>query len=99
MNASTNKEIYDVLINKIIPLLEEYFYDDIQKVRFVLNENDDTTYPFYIEDIEAKEAYDVYVSNGDIEEEEKHFYVLSDNATTEEDFNNYLKHLLGVSES
>ena len=99
MNASTNKEIYDVLINKIIPLLEEYFYDDIQKVRFVLNENDDTTYPFYIEDIEAKEAYDVYVYNGDIEEEEKHFYVLSDNATTEEDFNNYLKHLLGVSES
>ena len=98
MKAATHKEIYDVMINRIIPLLEEYFYDDIQKVRYVLNETDDTAFPFYIEDLEAKEAYNAYLSSGDIEEEEKHFYELSDNATTEEDYHNYLKHLLGESE-
>ena len=98
MKASTYKEIYDAMINRIIPLLEEYFYDDIQKVRYVLNETDDTAFPFFIEDIEAKEAYNAYLSSGDIEEEEKHFYELSDNATTEEDYHNYLKHLLGESE-
>ena len=98
MKANTYKEIYNAMINRIIPLLEEYFYDDIQKVRFVLNENDDTAFPFYIEDLEAKEAYNYYLSSGDIEEEEKHFFVLSDKATTEDDYHNYLKHLLGESE-
>lgn len=98
MNAETVKDIFYAVVNKIIPLLEEYFYNDIQKVRFVLNENDETIYPFYIEDIEAKEAYAAFLNENDIDAEEKNFYVLSVNVSSADDFNRYLKHLLGEPE-
>ena len=98
MHAETEKDIFFAVTNKIIPLLEEYFYNDIPKVRFVLNENDDTTYPFYIEDVEAKEAYALFLNESDIDAEEKNFYVLSVNATTNEDYSHYLKHILGEPE-
>lgn len=98
MHAETEKDIFFAVTNKIIPLLEEYFYNDIPKVRFVLNENDDTTYPFYIEDVEAKEAYALFLNESDIDAEEKNFYVLSVNATTDEDYSHYLKHILGEPE-
>lgn len=98
MHAETEKDIFFAVINKIIPLLEEYFYNDIPKVRFVLNENDDTTYPFYIEDVEAKEAYALFLNESDIDAEEKNFYVLSVNATTNDDYSHYLKHILGEPE-
>ena len=98
MHPETEKDIFFAVINKIIPLLEEYFYNDIPKVRFVLNENDDTTYPFYIEDVEAKEAYALFLNESDIDAEEKNFYVLSVNATTNDDYSHYLKHILGEPE-
>lgn len=98
MHAETDEDIFFAVVNKIIPLLEEYFYNDISKVRFVLNENDDTTYPFYIEDIEAKEAYALFLNESDIDAEEKNFYVLSVNATNSDDYTHYLKHILGESE-
>lgn len=98
MHAETDKDIFFAVVNKIIPLLEEYFYNDIPKVRFVLNENDDTTYPFYIEDIEAKEAYSLFLNESDIDAEEKNFYVLSVNATNNDDYSLYLKHILGEPE-
>jgi len=98
MHAETDKDIFYALVNKIIPLLEEYFYNDIPKVRFVLNENDDTTYPFYIEDIEAKEAYSLFLNESDIDAEEKNFYVLSVKATNNDDYSHYLKHILGEPE-
>lgn len=96
MNAQDNKEILDAIINKIIPLLEEYFYNDIQKVRFVLNENDKTDHPFYVEDEEAKKAYESYMSQEDIDEE-KSFYVLNpdlNNTADDAGCGEYIKHLL-----
>lgn len=101
MNATTNKEIVDALINKVIPLLEEYFYNEIRKVRFILNEDENTKYPFYEEDVEAKEAYQAYLSVEDIDEEDKSFFVVNRkiaNITSEEECGKYLKHLLGESE-
>lgn len=98
MHVETDKDIFFAIVNRIIPLLEEYFYNDISKVRFVLNENDNTTYPFYIEDVEAKEAYSLFINESDIDTEEKKFYVLSVNAKTNDDYINYLKHLLGEPE-
>ena len=101
MNATTNKVIVDSLINKVIPLLEEYFYNEIRKVRFILNEDERTKYPFYVEDVEAKEAYQAYLSVEDIDEEDKSFYVVNRNIaniTSEEECGKYLKHLLGESE-
>lgn len=101
MFAETNREIVQALITKIIPLLEEYFYNDIQKVRFVLNEKNSTTYPFYIEDTDAKEAFQTYLDNEDIDEEEKSFYALDTNINTitdEDVCGKYLIHLLGEDE-
>lgn len=101
MNATTNKEIVDALINKVIPLLEEYFYNEIRKVRFILNEDENTKYPFYEEDVEAKEAYLSYLSIEDLDEEDKSFYVVNrkiGSITSEEECGKYLKHLLGESE-
>ncbi len=58
MNMSDENEdfeIFECLRDKIIPLLEEYFYGETEKVRKVLNEytlnSSDTN--FYIEDTDA----------------------------------------------
>lgn len=60
INISTgNKdlEIFECLRDKIIPLLEEYFYGEAEKIRMVLNEyensSNSTDNYFYIEDTDA----------------------------------------------
>jgi 5-methylcytosine-specific restriction protein B len=73
MFANSYCDILSALYNKIIPLLEEYFYNDINKVRFVLNDN--TNSQFYIEDTEAKAAYQLYL-NEEVDEEERKFFKL-----------------------
>ena len=102
LDAKDNKDIFAIIIDKIIPLLEEYFYNDIQKVRFVLNENDKTKYPFYVEDKEAKTAYDDYITQEDIEDEEKPFFVIDESIkklTDDTKCGKYLEHLLGKNET
>lgn len=39
MNVEDIDDLNKVFKNKIIPLLQEYFYDDWEKIRFVLNDN------------------------------------------------------------
>lgn len=97
MHANNNKEILDTLTDKIIPLLEEYFYNDISQVRFVLNETKDDRYNFYQEDTEAKNAFESYLNSADIYAEERSFYRLDDTIKdVEEDSEcaEYLQHLL-----
>ncbi|KRF52553.1 hypothetical protein ASG99_12385 [Bacillus sp. Soil768D1] len=36
MNAETEEEVYQVILNKVVPLLQEYFYDDWEKIGLVL---------------------------------------------------------------
>lgn len=74
MFAKNYCEILSALYNKIIPLLEEYFYNDFNKVRFVLN--DKTNPLFYVEDTEAKEAYRMF-QNEEIDDEDRDFYELN----------------------
>lgn len=56
-NDNEDLEIFECLRDKIIPLLEEYFYGETQKIRIVLNEYESSSnveeYTFYIEDSEA----------------------------------------------
>lgn len=98
--VNTYSDIVKAIVKKIIPLLEEYFYNDIEKVRFVLNETKATDNCFYIEDKEASNAYAIYQSSADINDESKTFYKLNDNLqdainTNDEDkCKNFLQNLL-----
>lgn len=74
MFAQDYCEILSALYNKIIPLLEEFFYNDIHKVRFVLNDNDNGL--FYVEDSEAKAAYEIF-QNEEIDDEDRDFFELN----------------------
>jgi hypothetical protein len=98
MFAKNEKEIFEAIVGKIIPLLEEYFYNDVQKIRFILNELGDVKYPFYKEDKDAKQAFDAFVLNSDLEDEEKSFFELNYTINGEADYKKYLLHLLGKSD-
>lgn len=97
MYAENSCDILSALYNKIIPLLEEYFYNDIDKVRFVIGDN--STINFYIEDTDAKKAYESYLSDS-IDDEEKEFYKFNSaiieaiESKNEEDCKNYLVNLI-----
>ncbi|RFZ91111.1 hypothetical protein D0C36_19405 [Mucilaginibacter conchicola] len=47
-----NLQLLDIFRNNIIPLLEEYFYNDYYKIQLVLGDNNKTVqeHPFYIQD-------------------------------------------------
>lgn len=97
MHAKNAKDILFVVLSKIIPLLEEYFYNDIEKVRFVLNEVHCDQYSFYKEDEEAINAYRNYISMKDWDGEERNFYYLDTSIKKVEDeleCSKYLKNLL-----
>lgn len=42
MRVSSEIDIKNVILKKIIPLLEEYFFDDLQKIQMIFNDIDDT---------------------------------------------------------
>jgi 5-methylcytosine-specific restriction protein B len=39
MEVKTIQELKELFLKKIIPLLEEYFYDDYEKIKLVFNDN------------------------------------------------------------
>ena len=67
----TNEEstlILKALTSKIIPLLEEYFYNDHSKIRFVLAEDKNTPNPFYIKDDSASADFEKYADIANFDE-------------------------------
>lgn len=73
MDATTNVQILKAICEKVVPLLEEYFYNNTDKIRFILNDIGNSPVHFYVEDIEAKKAAERY-SDVDIDTEEVDFY-------------------------
>ena len=63
-----NTLIMKALVGKIIPLLEEYFYNDHTKIRFVLSEDDDTPHTFYVKDKAATDVYNEFAKIADFDE-------------------------------
>lgn len=76
IDVTSDEETLEIITTKIIPLLEEYFYNDIDKIRFVLNDYG-TKVKFYLEDTESKEAYEYYTEKADIDSEERNFFYLN----------------------
>lgn len=81
IGKSTNVDILNVMKKNIIPLLEEYFYNETDKIRRVLNETDELKDAsshvddyFYVLDLEAKNA----VCDTDDFNEEKPYYKLNE---------------------
>ena len=54
--ASDDFDLFVAMRDKVIPLLQEYFYDDIPKIRFVLNEDQENVNYFYVKDQGASDA-------------------------------------------
>ena len=70
INAKTDDEIISIMEKKIIPLLQEYFYDDWQKIGLVLGgigSKKEDPYIIYKEDIDINQLFktrpDIYQSN------------------------------------
>lgn len=81
IGVDSNLKILEVMKENIIPLLEEYFYNETDKIRLVLNETEElkneTSHSddyFYVLDMEAKNA----VKDTDDFNEEKTYYKLND---------------------
>ena len=63
----TLEELANIFRNKIIPLLQEYFYDDFEKIKLVLNDNgfireepfEQDLFITNVEDIEDKKIYKI----------------------------------------
>ena len=95
IEAKNDLDIFVTLRDKVIPLLEEYFYGEIEKIRKVLCETEKSNaYYFYIED---KEATIFHREFDDEYEEGKSFYQLNSKLLTvasEEEASKYLKHLI-----
>ena len=76
INAQNSYDVYRTMIDKVIPLLQEYFYDDTNKVRQVLNEmGTDEAHYFFVKDTDASEAFKKLGLNDD----EQGFYSLKEN--------------------
>lgn len=74
IEAKNDLDIFNALKDSVIPLLEEYFYNDAQKIRQILNENDNTDNAFYVKDEEAENASRLIQNDYD---DEKTFYQLN----------------------
>ncbi len=96
IDAKSELDIFKALKDCVIPLLEEYFYNDTQKIRQVLNEKDDTENPFYVSDNDALEALNSIDIDNDYDNEKK-LYMLNPKLTEVKDDDSaksFISHIL-----
>jgi len=75
IDSETDLDIFNTLKDYVIPLLEEYFYNDAQKIRQILNEKDDSDLNFYVNDKDAQ--YALSKLSSDFINDEKEIYMLN----------------------
>lgn len=69
IEAKTDLDIFNALKDCVIPLLEEYFYNDAQKIRQILNETSESENNFYVKDSDAMSELDNMQNDYDNEKE------------------------------
>lgn len=98
IGVNDNADIMRVMVKQVIPLLEEYFYNNTDKIKCVLGERYSTENCFYVEDKSVSAAY-----KNCAEGEEKTFFKLNESylspnltlAQANDIVNNFIKHLEG----
>lgn len=78
VNAKTGNELVAVIRDKVVPLLEEYFFNDLQKVQLVFNDLDDTGEmvddAIYKHETVSVDNYFTYMGEY-LLDDKKHYYV------------------------
>ncbi len=98
IDAKTDLDIFNALKDCVIPLLEEYFYNDAQKIRQIFNDSKEYENNFYIEDEEAKNASNSVLNDYD---DEKPFYQLNPKLSGVEDeksATDFIRHIASIPE-
>lgn len=99
IDMKNDLDIFVAMRDKVLPLLEEYFYGEIEKIRKVLNETEkNNSVYFYVEDKAATEFHKEF---DDEYEEGKSFYEVNTKlgeVNTEDGASKFLAHLLPTEE-
>lgn len=99
IGIKNDKDIVRVMMTQVVPLLEEYFYNNTEKIKVVLGEANRDFDCIYIKDDDVTKAYKIAVGDTD-----KQFYKLNpkylastiSDDTANEFVNNLRKHLIGA---
>lgn len=85
LKATNLDNLAGVIRNSVIPLLEEYFYDDVQKIQLILNDLEPDgelkTNAIYLHDMLAADSYFSYI--GDYMIDDKKHFKIAENITKE----------------
>lgn len=98
IEAETDIDIFNALKDCVIPLLEEYFYNDAQKIRQILNETSESENSFYVKDSDAMSELDNMQNDYD---NEKELYVLNPALTDVKDnekAKSFINHIVSIAE-
>lgn len=85
IRCKTIEDIANVIRNSVVPLLEEYFFDDVQKIQFIFNDLDANgdLRPTAIYKHEELAADGFFAYTGDYMIDDKKHYSVSDSITKE----------------
>ena len=98
IEAETDIDIFNALKDCVIPLLEEYFYSDAQKIRQILNETSESEINFYVKDSDAMSELDNMQNDYD---NEKELFFLNPTLTDVKDNEKakaFINHIVSIAE-